>query len=132
MRRRRWRAREGSRGDGGRTRETLAGRLTCPGEMSPCLLTTWYRLGVSLTHQLQRSLAARAPVVHGEGAVAERLRRDQLKPSRTGQPVLVQGRAVAGDPRVDEELVFVDQVQPIQLGREFAATEEHTGRGRVF
>ena len=47
--------------------------------------------------QLQRSLAARAPVVNGEGAVAELLRRDQLKPSRTGQPVLVQGRAVAGD-----------------------------------
>lgn len=32
----------------------------------------------------RRSLAARAPVVHGEGAVAELLRRDQLKPSRTG------------------------------------------------
>jgi hypothetical protein len=31
---------------------------------------------------------------------------------------------------VDEELVLVDQIQPVQLGREHAATEEHTGRGR--
>ena len=73
-----------------------------------------------------------APVVHGDRAAAKRLRRDQLKPSRVGQPALVQGRAVAGDSRVDEELVFVDQVQPIQLGRELAATEQHAGRGRVL
>ena len=49
--------------------------------------------------------SARAPVVHGDRDVAERLRRDQLEPSRAGQPALVQGRAVAGDPGVDEELV---------------------------
>src|SRR5882724_9411524 len=76
------------------------------------------------------SESARAPVVHGDRAAAERLRRDQLEPSRAGQPALVQGRAVAGDPGVDEELVLVDQIQPVQLGRELAATEEHAGRGR--
>src|SRR5437868_12145013 len=76
--------------------------------------------------------SARAPVVHGNRAAAERLRRDQLEPSRAGQPALVQGRAVAGDPGVDEELVLVDQIQPVQLRRELAATEEHAGRGRVL
>jgi len=39
---------------------------------------------------------------------------------------------VAGDPGVDEELVLVDQIQAVQLGRELAATEEHAGRGRVL
>src|SRR5580765_1358558 len=78
------------------------------------------------------SESARAPVVDRDRAAAERLCRDQLEPSRAGQPALVQGRAVAGDPGVDEELVLVDQVQPVQLGRELAATEEHAGRGRVL
>src|SRR5262245_25425042 len=77
-------------------------------------------------------LAARTPVVHSDGAVAERRRRDQLESSRAGQPALVQGRAVTDDPGVDEELVLVDQIQPVQLGRELAATEEHAGRGRVL
>ena len=71
-------------------------------------------------------LAVRAPVVHGDCAVAERRRRDQLEPSRAGQPALVQGRAVAGDPGVDEELVLVDQVQSVQLGRELAAAGDGT------
>src|SRR4051812_36780532 len=84
------------------------------------------------TVRCNRLLAARAPVVDCDRAVAERLRRDQLEPSRAGQPTLVQSRPVAGDPGVDEELVFVDQVQPIQLGRELAATEEHAGRSCVF
>src|SRR3546814_9078002 len=74
----------------------------------------------------------RAPVVHGDRAAAERRRRDQLEPSRAREPALVQGRAVAGDPGVDEEPVLVDQVQPIQLGRKLAATEEHAGRRRVL
>src|SRR5688500_14061254 len=78
------------------------------------------------------SESIRAPVVHGDRAAAERLRRDQLEPSRAGQPALVQGRAVAGDPGVDEEDVLVDQIQPVQLGRELAATEEHAGWGRVL
>src|SRR6185295_5024302 len=73
------------------------------------------------------SESARAPVVHGDRAAAERLRRDQLEASRAGQPALVESRAVAGDPGVDEELVLVDQIQPVQLGRELAATEEHAG-----
>jgi hypothetical protein len=34
------------------------------------------------------SESARAPVVHGDRAAAERLRRDQLEPSRAGQPAL--------------------------------------------
>src|ERR1700752_1517084 len=78
------------------------------------------------------SESARAPVVHGDRAAAERLRRDQLEPSGAGQPALVQGRAVAGDPGGGEELVLVNQIQPVQLGRELAATEEHAGRGRVL
>ena len=49
-----------------------------------------------------RLLAALSPVMHCHRAVAERLRRNQLKPSRAGQPALVQGRAVAGDPGVNE------------------------------
>src|SRR5207253_6582968 len=73
-----------------------------------------------------------APIVHDDRAAAERRRRDQLEPSRAGQPALVQGRAVAGDPGVDEERVLVDQIQPVQLGGELAATEEHAGRGRVL
>ncbi len=67
--------------------------------------------------------------MHGHHATAERLRRDQLEPSRAGQSALVQGRAVAGDPGVNEELVLVYQIQPVQLGRELAATEKHAGRG---
>ncbi len=70
--------------------------------------------------------------MHGNSAAAQRLRRDQLEPSRAGQSALVQGRAVAGDPGVDEEQVFVDQIQPLKLGHELAATEEHAVRGRVL
>ncbi len=69
--------------------------------------------------------------MHGDRAAAERPRRDQLKPSRAGQPALVQGRAVAGDPGMDEQLVLVDQVQPVELGRELAASQEVPGRGRL-
>src|SRR5215218_4931279 len=74
--------------------------------------------------------SALAPVVHGDCTIAERRRRDQLQLSRTGQPALVQGRAVASDSGMDEELVLIDQIQPVQLGREFAATEEHARRSR--
>src|SRR5687768_12696244 len=80
----------------------------------------------------QNTASARAPVVHGDRAAAERLRRAELEPSRAFEPTLVQGRAVADDPGVDEEHVLVDQIQPVQLGRELAATEEHAGRGRVL
>src|ERR1051325_2017970 len=76
--------------------------------------------------------SARATVMHGDRAAAERLRRDQLEASRAGQSALVQGRAVAGDPGVDEELVLVDQIQPVQPGRELAAAEEHAGRGGIL
>jgi hypothetical protein len=61
--------------------------------------------------------AVRAPIVHGDCTVAERLRRDKLEPPGTGQPALVKGRAVASDPGVDEEVVLIDQFQSIQLGR---------------
>src|SRR5689334_23376616 len=40
--------------------------------------------------------------------------------------------AVAGDPGMDEQLVLVNQVQPVELGRERAASEEDPGRGRVL
>src|SRR3954466_400560 len=76
--------------------------------------------------------SARAAVVQGHRAVAERVRREQLEPARAGQPALVQRRAVAGDPGVDEQLVLVDQVQPVELGRELAASEQDPGRGRVL
>ena len=75
---------------------------------------------------------ARAPVVHGDRATAERLRRHQLEPARAGQPALVQGWAMTGNPRVDQEFVLVDQIKPVQLVREFAAAQKHTGWGRVF
>ena len=39
---------------------------------------------------------------------------------------------MADDPGVNEELVLVDQIQPIQLSRELAATEEHARRGRTL
>jgi len=70
--------------------------------------------------------------VHGDRAAAERRCRDEFEPSRAREPALVQGRAVADDPRVDEEFVFVDQIQPVELGRELAAAEEHAVRGRVL
>ena len=54
------------------------------------------------------SKSALAPVVHGNRAIAERLRQDQLEPSCSGHPALVQGRAVACDPGVHEQLVLVD------------------------
>src|SRR4051794_29170309 len=78
------------------------------------------------------SASARAPVVHGDRAAAERVRRDQLETSRAGQAALIQSRAVAGNPGVDEKLVLVDQIQPVQLGGERAATKEHAGRSRVL
>ncbi len=76
--------------------------------------------------------SVRTSVVHGDRAAAKRRRRDQLQPSRTEQPALVQGRAVASDPRVDENLVLVDQIQLIQRGGERAAPEEHAVRSRVL
>src|SRR6478672_2433711 len=82
---------------------------------------TWFAPGSALP-----------PIVHRHRPVAHRLGRDQLQPSRAGKPALEQGRAVAGDPRVDEEPVLVDQIQPLQLGRELAAAKEHAGRRRVL
>jgi len=70
--------------------------------------------------------------VHGDRAAAEGPGRNEFEPSRTGQPALVQSWTVADDPRVDEEHVLVDQIQPVQLGRELAATEEDASRGRVL
>lgn len=39
---------------------------------------------------------------------------------------------MARDPGMDEELVFVDQIESVQFGRKLTATEEHAGRGRVL
>src|SRR4051794_4983287 len=66
------------------------------------------RRAAQRTVRCNRLSAARAPVVHGDRAVAERLRRNKLELSCAGQPALVQSRAVASDPGVDEELVLVD------------------------
>ena len=49
--------------------------------------------------------SARTPGVHRHRAAADRLRRDQLELPRSRQAALVQRRAVAGNPGVDEELV---------------------------
>ena len=57
---------------------------------------------------------------------------DQLEPSRAGQSAFEQGRTVAGDPGVDEQMVLVDQIQSVQLGRKLAATEEYAVRSRVL
>ncbi len=87
----------------------------------------------SVSHKsIEQTVSAITPVVHCDRASAERLRRDQLEPSCAGQPTLVQGRAVADNSRVDEQLVFVDQLQPVQLGRELAAPEKYAIRGRVL
>ncbi len=58
-------------------------------------------------------LATRASIMHRDCAAAERLCGDKIESSRAGQPTLVQGRTVAGDPGMDEEHVLVDQIQPI-------------------
>jgi hypothetical protein len=39
---------------------------------------------------------------------------------------------VAGDPGVDEELVLVDQIQPVELGGQRAAAEQHAAGRRVL
>lgn len=70
--------------------------------------------------------------MHGDRTAAERLRRNQLEPLRAGQPALVRGRSVSGDPAVDEQFVIVYQIQLVQLGRQLAATEEYTVWCRVL
>jgi anti-sigma factor ChrR (cupin superfamily) len=52
-----------------------------------------------------------AAVVHCHRAAAERPRREQLELPRRGQTALVQGRAVAGEPGMNEELVLVNQLE---------------------
>ena len=39
---------------------------------------------------------------------------------------------MAGDPGVDEKLVLVNQIQPVQRGCELAAAQQHAGRGRLL
>jgi hypothetical protein len=39
---------------------------------------------------------------------------------------------MTSDPEVDEELILVDQIEPVQLDRELATTEEHTGWGYIL
>src|SRR3954469_6258029 len=76
--------------------------------------------------------SACAAVVHRHGAVAERPRRDQLELPRRGQTALVQGGAMASEPGMNEELVLVDQLEPVELSGQLAAAEEHALRSRVL
>ena len=39
---------------------------------------------------------------------------------------------MAGYPWVDKKLVLVDQIKPVQICRQFAATEQYRIRGRVL
>lgn len=50
----------------------------------------------------------------------------------TARPRTGSGRDVTGDPRVDEEFVLIDQIQPIEFCRELAANKKHTRRSRVL
>lgn len=81
------------------------------------------RPGAASGQPARRSCMATAPLQSGFA---------EMSSSRLRQPALVQRRAVARDPGVDAQEVRVDQVQPVQLGRERAAAEEHADRGRVF
>src|SRR3954453_8268453 len=76
--------------------------------------------------------SGRAGGVLCPAAVAERLPRKQLEPARAGQPALVQRGAVAGDHGMDEQLVLVDQVKAVELGRELAASQENPSWSRVL
>lgn len=57
-------------------------------------------------------------IVHRHSAISKRCCRDQLDPPCDEKPTLIQGRAVAGNPGVDEEPVLIDQIQPIERGGE--------------
>src|SRR5215471_5118487 len=65
-----------------------------------------------------------AAVMHCHLAGLQAVRRDELEPPR-GLQALKQGRPVAGDDRVDDETVLVDQSQPLERGRECEAAHEH-------
>ena len=47
-------------------------------------------------------------VMHSNRSVAKRLGRDQFELSGAGQPPMIEGRSVAGDPWVDKKFVVVD------------------------
>src|SRR5690606_41310401 len=48
------------------------------------------------------------------------------------EPDYEQLRTVAGTPGVDEELVLVDQVEPVEFRRQPAAADQHTSRRVVL
>lgn len=70
--------------------------------------------------------------MYGDGAVAQRLGRDQREPPRARQSTLVKRRAVPCHHRLNEKLVVVDQVQAIQFGRELGAAKQNAGWRGVF
>src|SRR5690606_19095335 len=73
--------------------------------------------------------SAAAPVVHGHGAVAKWRRRHQLELPDRGQPRREPRRPVAGNPRLHEEPVLVDQVEPVEgSGQRRAAQDRKSTR----
>ena len=62
----------------------------CPGS-SPGKGTFFLKLPLAASSRDRVTLSsARTPVVNGDRAVAERIRRDQLQQTRVGQPALVE------------------------------------------
>ena len=59
-----------------------------------------------------------ALVVHGNGAAAQRRRRNKLEAPRGREPALVERGPVAGDAGMDQKPVVVDQVETVQRGGE--------------
>ena len=55
--------------------------------------------------------------------------RDPLELPRHLQPV-EQPRSVTGDDRVDDQAILIDEIQPLQLGAQLWAAEQHAG-GRI-
>src|SRR5690242_9566746 len=67
-------------------------------------------------------------VVQGQRPRREALRREQLEAPR-GLEALEQGRAMAGEHRVDDEPVFIDEPHSFERGREHVTADEDAARG---
>ena len=74
-----------------------------------------------------RASSRLAAVVERQRAGLQALRRDKLEVSR-GLQALKQGRPMAGEDRVEDETVLVDQPQALERGRQHWAAHEHALR----